>query len=432
MALLAATFCIPVSALLPRRRRNRALVAACTAIVLCFAIGLAVDGPRWQTVPVALASVVGIVAAVSARRIWLMRTTAAFTLLLLTACGAILWSFPRFELPQPTGSAPIGTKTYQWIDTSRGELATPAPDDYRTVVAQAWYPVAESHGAGQQARYFGRSDNEIHSSADGLAELYGIPGFLFQDASRGVTHAVVDAAPEATSSHRTILFSPGLGGSRFLYTTWAEDMASHGYIVMILDHPYDSASVTLGDGTNISSRITSTGDAEADDRVANDAVVVRAADFSFVLDMLHTSQATDPIAASMDFGAVTVAGHSLGGAAAIEAAALDSRFAAVTDIDGLPRPQHPSQQYPPVQILVAGRGTGSDAGDQDYRATADTVVGFAAPASSIVDIDGAAHLSFTDAPLFLPPIPSLFGSMDGSEGAHRAAALTREFLDGLR
>ena len=45
-----------------------------------------------------------------------------------------------------------------------------------------------------------------------------------------------------------VLFSPGLAGVRSQNTAWAQELASHGYVVVALDHPYDSAAVVLADG----------------------------------------------------------------------------------------------------------------------------------------------------------------------------------------
>ena len=51
-------------------------------------------------------------------------------------------------------------------------------------------------------------------------------------------------------------------------TAWAQELASNGYVVVAVDHPYDSAAVVLGDGTLLRSRLAATGDEAADDEVA--------------------------------------------------------------------------------------------------------------------------------------------------------------------
>ena len=43
-------------------------------------------------------------------------------------------------------------------------------------------------------------------------------------------------------------------------------------------------------------------------------------------------------------------------------------------------------------------------------------------------VPGAAHLAFTDAPLYLPPVPAFVGTLDRSAGPPTTAA-TAAFLD---
>jgi hypothetical protein len=44
-------------------------------------------------------------------------------------------------------------------------------------------------------------------------------------------------------------------------------------------------------------------------------------------------------------------------------------------------------------------------------------------------VPGAAHLTFTDAPLYLPPLPALVGSMGRTAGPRLTSAATAAFLD---
>jgi hypothetical protein len=44
-------------------------------------------------------------------------------------------------------------------------------------------------------------------------------------------------------------------------------------------------------------------------------------------------------------------------------------------------------------------------------------------------VPGAAHLTFTDAPLYLPPVPAFVGTLGRSAGPATTAAATAAFLD---
>lgn len=56
------------------------------------------------------------------------------------------------------------------------------------------------------------------------------------------------------------LFTPGLGDSRLLYGAGARSLASQGYVVITVDHPYEAEFVEFPDGTVIAGR-----DISADD-----------------------------------------------------------------------------------------------------------------------------------------------------------------------
>ena len=83
----------------------------------------------------------------------------------------------------------------------------------------------------------------------GLAAQFGLPEIVFAEAELARTAAVTDAPAErAHGPYPVVLFSPGLAGVRSQNTAWAQELASHGYVVVALDHPYDSAAVVLADG----------------------------------------------------------------------------------------------------------------------------------------------------------------------------------------
>ena len=63
------------------------------------------------------------------------------------------------------------------------------------------------------------------------------------------THAVANAMPSAAPALFPVLvFSPGGGALPALYTSLCEDLASHGYLIAAIDHPYDDIAVRLANG----------------------------------------------------------------------------------------------------------------------------------------------------------------------------------------
>jgi hypothetical protein len=158
-----------------------------------------------------------------------------------------------------------------------------------------------------------------------------------------VQTASLDRAPFAptVASAPLLLFSPGFEESVLTYAAQVEDLASHGYIVVGIDHPYDSWGVRFPDG-----RIIPFAQAQWDSaqRLPNGAVAyqlaqvpLRADDMRFVLNRLLASSKTPsreaPFAGHIDWTEVGAFGHSLGGVAAASACRTDARIRACLNED---------------------------------------------------------------------------------------------------
>ncbi|MFJ8475952.1 alpha/beta hydrolase family protein [Kitasatospora sp. NPDC094011] len=425
---------------LPPAARPRATIAA-GAVLVPSALVLAATGVRWQLVPVLAGTALAAPFAVSPllrrrggrrawrARWWLALPGTAACLGLIAAGPVAAWAFPVPEFPAPSGPFAVGTRVVQWTDPQRPETFTADPDDRRTVVVQLWYPAQKSPAGTPRAQYLGRTEQEARTVSAALADGVGLPGFLVDGVPRARTHAVVNA-PVADGNERfpVVLFSPGSGGVRTQNTAWAEEVASHGYLVAALDHPYDSAAVVLDDGRTIRSATSSTGDPDRDEELAAGWTAVRAADLGFVLTRLEELDrgGPDPLTGRLDTGRAAVTGHSMGGAAALQAARQDPRFGAVIDLDGYPHgPLTPALHQPVLALTQAI----TPAGDPRYlpRLTAalaaDTATGYR------LTVPGAAHLTFMDGPLYLPPVPAVVGSLGRTGGPHLVAATTLAFLD---
>ena len=302
------------------------------------------------------------------------------------------------------------------------------------VVVQVWYP-ADPRPDDNRSLYLGRTTEEARLTADGLAATYGVPSLLLHEVVVARTRSYLDAPP-AQSPQRwpVVLFSPGLAGFRAQNTGWAEELASHGFFVVAVDHPYDSAAVVSTDGTVIATTARSTGNRDVDNRATDQLAAVRASDLRFVLTQIEAmegGQLRSPFAGRVDTQRTAAVGHSVGGAAAIQAAREDNRIDAVINLDGLPR-NLAAQRFPqPVLAIVAGRGTGNEQNDATYRRTLTTVLRDSDGGGFCLTINGASHLTFTDAPLFLPPLPALIGSGGRRHGHDVTSRATIVFLDAV-
>lgn len=389
---------------------------------------------RWVLLPLLIGVLAALVLAVPAlrgtprvvrRRRWpaVLATVLALGLLAAGTGAAVALPVPAF--PRPTGQYAVGTTVRQWTDAARPESATDDPADHRTVVAQLWYP-ASAGAAGERSRYLG-TEQEASAVASGVAGYLGVPALAMDGPVRARTHALVDVPAAVGGPFPIVLFSPGLGGVRTQNTAWAEELASRGYVVAALDHPYDSAVVVLRDGTVIGTRVAATGDDTEDRRRASDWTATRAADLRFALtELTRLNQEAGSLRGVLDTTRAAVTGHSLGGAAALLALRLDSRFTAAIDLDGFPRDPAPRQLARPVLALNHPLEPGES---PDYLPRLDGVLKLTEADAYRLEVPGTAHLSFTDAPLFLPPLPSLIGSLGRTEPIRITAEASAVFLD---
>ncbi|GAA3039341.1 alpha/beta hydrolase family protein [Kitasatospora sp. NPDC127116] len=430
---------------LPPAARPRVTIAA-GALLVPSALALAVTGIRWQLLPVLAGAALAAPFALSPllrrrrrtgrpawRARWWLALPGSVACAGLIATGPVAaWAFPVPVFPEPSGAFAVGTRVLQWTDPRRPETFTADPNDLRTVVVQLWYPARKSPAGTRRAQYLGRTEREARTVSEALARGVGLPGFLVDGVPRARSRSVFDA-PVAGGGERfpVVLFSPGSGGVRTQNTAWAEELASHGYVVAALDHPYDSAAVVLADGRTVTTETASSGDRDKDDELAAGWTAVRAADLGFVLTQLDTLDRggiADPLTGRLDTGRVAVSGHSMGGAAALQAARQDRRFAAVLDLDGYPHgPTTPALDRPTLALTQAlTPGT-----DPRYLPRLTEALDSSTATSYRLTVPGAAHLTFMDGPLYLPPVPSLVGSLGRTESPRVVAAATLAFLDAV-
>ncbi|VXC65501.1 hypothetical protein ARTHRO9V_90126 [Arthrobacter sp. 9V] len=229
----------------------------------------------------------------------------------------------------------------------------------------------------------------------------------------------------ADGSFPVVVASPGLNSSRWFFTAWAEELASNGVIVIALDHPYDSPVTELADGTWVHGKLETTGDDAGDQALADHWAGIRAADMRAVIDQLHSGLAGLPALRSADLSQIITAGHSLGGAAALEAARLDDRVEGAVDIDGMPRtPKDATPLTKPVMAIVAG-----DADPlPEYDAALDALL--AKRNGTRVILDGVTHFGMIDLGLIVGPVPGITGTR-GPTGPTSAAQATLQLIHAI-
>jgi hypothetical protein len=236
-------------------------------------------------------------------------------------------------LPAPTGPHKIGRTSFHWKDDARPELETSAPDDKRELVTHLFYP-ADTKATGSPAVYV--PDAAVMRGIWNEAQLARITALR--------THSLENAPlPRGKARYPIVLFSVGGGLKALTYHALLEDLASHGWVVVALDPPYNARALRLPDGRVLGNlQPNERGwpqprNAEENQRFYKERIVHWARDISFVIDQLAAlDKGKGQFAQRLDLQrGVGVFGHSRGGQAAATARILDSRVRGGINIDGM-------------------------------------------------------------------------------------------------
>ena len=374
-----------------RNRFPRVLERLSLGALAIAALARIIQGPRWQLTAWQLVAV--LVATFASLRMWrsdhslkLTRILGRFVLVMTLLVGSLALLMELVPvLPAPSGEFSVGSQVFHWSDPSREEALTAAEGDMREVVAQAWYP-SDSPGA--------RPNDYIGTDAP-VSLMDGVPKSVFESYDDIDTHSTdLSTVSEDRTRWPVLLFSPGLSVARQSYTALCVELASRGYVVVAMSHPYDSPASQLLDGD-----VVTMGDASGAG-AKEDQIGLRATDSSFVLDQLHELARSDPespLVDHLDLSRVGIFGHSFGGATAVQVIENDQRFAAGLNIDGsLFRDAIPELDRPFLWLQSGGQsGSLSDR---------DALLDGLGAGGVLVKIEGSVHMSFSDYSAYFSPL----------------------------
>ena len=208
----------------------------------------------------------------------------------------------------------------------------------REIFAWVWYPAAVQPSK-QSADYFPASWSNALSRQRGWL----LTNFMWKDFSRVQVHSVEGAElPGVQREYPVVLMRGGAAAEVAGYTSLAEDLASHGYIVVGFDAPYRSTLVVFPDGRVVERAPENNAELLSGDiqkQLGTKLVQTWSSDTSFAVDRLEELNANDPTGrfkGRLDLTRVGAFGHSLGGATALEFCHDDARCKAGVDVDGAP------------------------------------------------------------------------------------------------
>lgn len=303
-------------------------------------------GARWPLAPVYLAA--GLVLVVASRGalraraeerradgerapdVPRTRAVAAVVVVLVAVGGAAAWALPVATFRTPTGPLRIGTSVTALTDEARTERYGPSPGGPRELVAQVWYPADADAEVAPSAwipagHRFGRV----------AARWLDLPPATLDHVGLVASSATVDARPADDVNWPVVVYLHGWGGFRTVQSDLLESLASHGYVVVALDHTYGAVATAFPDGrvAGIDPSALPEGSPNAVyDAAAEELVATFADDVRFLLGALEDG-AFGMLTGRFDLGNVGLVGHSTGGGAAVRLCGTVAGCGAVVGFD---------------------------------------------------------------------------------------------------
>ena len=233
----------------------------------------------------------------------------------------------------------VGTKSFIWKDLSRTD---PHYGGFRLVNVRVWYPgdINVNDTLYEPTPYYYEIDKVYKKLMN-----WSDDDFNFVS---NITTKSLSGYPISKQHKKlpVLLLSPSLGGNLSMYTYYAEHLAQNGFVVIGVNHLYESEYVIDVDNQiyssnhkfhdslkslNIPKQIT------ADDyrKLKEARHKVLGEDLVFCLNKLEEINVVE-FNGLLDLQRVGAFGHSIGGAASIYASLLDKRLKAIANIDGTP------------------------------------------------------------------------------------------------
>jgi len=299
---------------------------------------------------------------------------AGWVLLLVFLVITPVLMFPPHQKPAPTGAYVVASVRYTYTDENRIETYTDTGEKRRVNVT-CWHPV---HAAGE--------------------------------------------------TYPLIVFSHGGLGLETSNESLYRELASYGYVVCSIGHPYHAFWTTGDDGrtTFVSmdyfreiQRENARRDRQQSFHAYQKWMEIRTGDINFVLDTLLSNAAggADGVYGLVDVERIGVMGHSLGGSAALAiprqrndidaVIALEAPF--LYDIVGVENGEFVwlDQPYPAPVLNIYSDSSWSHLAEWPQYARNYAMLSDVPPTAISLHLPGAGHFSLTDLSLVSPPLVRL-------------------------
>jgi len=394
------------------------IIPALLALVVLFQI--MIEGFRWQLWPLYIAVFTMLTISNIKRQFRGQRLVAwfAFSFALISLLGGFLFPVPE---PYPiTGPYQIGTQVVHFVDPNRVELYGSDPDGPREFMAQIWYPATPGKND-RQAQWM----PDIQYAAPAIADKLDLPSFALDHLKYVGANAFVEAAPISDEGkYPVLIFSHGWEGFKEQNIFQVEELASHGYVVIGINHTYGAVLTVFPDGEQLPTDQKALPDGVPDEEydLASQLLVRQwAGDIGWVLDDLAVLDRGDGdwfLKDLLDLDKVGVFGHSTGAGAAVDFCLVDTRCGAVLAMDLWSEPIEPEilelSLTQPALILHSENWDSLDTPERNYGLIG-TLTDQAANDVSEITIQGTKHYDFSSLPM-LSPLTATLGLKGSIEG----------------
>ncbi|MFK5877964.1 MAG: hypothetical protein QM478_00560 [Flavobacteriaceae bacterium] len=279
----------------------------------------------------------------------------AFIIVMLLGWG-LPYILPVFDLPATTGKYNIGSQ-YIHLKTNQDEYMTSEVGDKRELMVKVWYPATLNNEKTEP--YLNEGDRTS------FAVKYGLPKSTFNYLDNIKTHTYINPSI-AKGKFPILIFSHGSYSKASGYYALIEEIVSHGYIVLNINHTYESTGTLFPNGEiklfnseydrkhnnqkmaemiwNAMQNYNRAATPEEQYMAVHDLILNYygaevterySKDISLVIDELKKWNVSTFLAQHLDTTKIGVFGHSQGGAAAGQALLDDDRIIAGINVDGM-------------------------------------------------------------------------------------------------
>ncbi|MCK8524039.1 hypothetical protein M0D21_20850 [Aquimarina sp. D1M17] len=328
----------------------------CTLLLI---LHLSIEQGRWQMFPGYFSfSLLILLYVFQKLNVWIRKLVLVFGLLFSVLSLVLANVLPVFQLPSPSGKYRVGEQTIFLEDHSRIEKLSEEQGAYRKLTIHIWYP--STHKITKPEVHMGKG------YAEAFVQSKGMPSFIGSHFELIETHTQKLLPIIENKQFPVVLLSHGLLWNSKMYTSIVEEIVSNGYIVVGIDHIYESFmteykgkklrwsqknidDMNVGlDFGYINERMNL--GLQKENTASKSKAVLElnrylpyfesldrwSDDISFVLDQIEALNRNreSVFFKKFDLNKIGSLGHSWGGAAVVQNASVENRVKAVVNMDG--------------------------------------------------------------------------------------------------